>query len=652
MMPRSALLLVSLLAGIALPGVAAPPLVPLDSFVREDEFSTPRLSPDGKYLALTARVARGKRFVPTIMVYGLPGMKLLSASHLPIYEVPLSYTWVSNTRLVIAKGKEQGSLEGPRPTGEVLGMDFDGGKQQYLYGWDMERQSRHGDRFTDNLGAGFVNGAPRTRDGHFFMTTHTFDSQHSMLYKANAATGERKLLAAIDHPYLNYVQQRDGIPRFARGRDKVGNHDILYLREARADKWRVLDDKHPAFGLHPIAFTADDAEFLAASSENGGPGILVRQNISTGKRTTLVSDKLGSITEYQWGANQEMPFAAGTSIGIPSLQYVDDTAPEAAVHKLLSARYPGYYIDFINYTDDGKTLLFAIRSDREPGAYFLFDRATGMDTSLFASRQQIDPEQMAERRPISFKARDGLELHGYLTVPQRADGSKAPLVLLPHGGPHGVADEWFYDNDAQFLASRGYAVLQVNFRGSAGRGAHFRQAGFRQWGGKIQDDLIDGVRWTIAQGLADGGRVCAYGASFGGYAALMVTVRAPELFKCAVGYAGVYDLGLLYKESGAPKGSRLHNVYLDYVGKDPDELQRFSPARQADMIKVPVLLVHGKDDEIADFEHAVVMRAALQKAGRDPEWMAVADEGHGFYATRNVTAFYEKLEAFLGKHLK
>lgn len=651
MLLRPAILFAALLAILPAARSADAALIPIDSFAREDEYAIPRLSPDGKYLAITVRIPRGDRVVPTIMVYGLPDMKQLSASQLPYGSVPIGYTWVSNTRLVVAKGKQVGSLEAPQATGEVLAMNFDGSKQEYLYGWYMANKSRHGDRYTDNKGWGYVSGTPRVRNGHFYMSTLT-DTDESMLYDVDAVRGDRKLLASIANPNLNFIQQRDGTPRFAVGTDRDKNQDVVYRRDDNADKWTIVSDQPEMRGLRPLVFSADDSEYLAVLTPNGGPDQLVRVNLATGKRVAVMRDRIGSVRDFIWGASQDLPFGAGTTVGIPQLRYLNEESVEAKLHKLLGSKFPGNYVDFINYTDDGSRLLFSVRSDREPGAYFLYDRASGKAFPLFATREQIDPEQMAERRPISFKARDGLELHGYITLPLRAAGKLPPLVLMPHGGPHGPSDVWFYDNDAQFLASRGYAVLQVNFRGSGGRGGAFKQSGYRQWGAKIQDDLVDGVRHAIAEGMVDAARVCAYGVSFGGYSALMLTVREPQLFKCAVGFAGVYDLNLFAKEKNTNGSSLIKNIVVDYVGTDKAELDRFSPALRASEIKVPVLLVHGKEDEIATFEHARRMREALEKAGRAPEWMAVDDEGHGFYATKNVTAFYQKLEAFLGKHLK
>jgi dipeptidyl aminopeptidase/acylaminoacyl peptidase len=212
-------------------------------------------------------------------------------------------------------------------------------------------------------------------------------------------------------------------------------------------------------------------------------------------------------------------------------------------------------------------------------------------------------------------------------------------------------DTWFYDRDAQFLASRGYAVLQVNFRGSGGRGIAFQKSGYRQWGSGIQDDLIDGVRWATTKGIADPDRACIFGASFGGYSALMAVIREPDLFKCAVGYAGVYDLPSILTEYKTRRNKRRFNYFTESLGDDTQKLESYSPASQAEKIKVPIFLAHGKEDDIALPSQAELMRNALDKAGKPYEWMMVPQEGHGFYAAKNRIAFYEKLEAFLAKYI-
>jgi dipeptidyl aminopeptidase/acylaminoacyl peptidase len=296
-------------------------------------------------------------------------------------------------------------------------------------------------------------------------------------------------------------------------------------------------------------------------------------------------------------------------------------------------------------------LLFSVNSDRDPGSYYLYDRDAAKASLLFSNMEKLDIEQLAERRPFNFKARDGLVIAGYLTLPSNPAKKKLPMIVLPHGGPFGVNDSWYFDEDAQFLASRGYAVLQVNFRGSSGRGVNFAEAGYRQYGGKMMDDLIDGVKWANAQPEIDASRVCTYGISFGGYAALMLPVREPSLFKCAVGYSGRYDLYSRFTQDSYRGDKRSQKFLAKTMGTDRAQLNQQSPAHLAAKIKLPVMLVHGGNDKTTEIDQAKMMRDALAESGNPAEWILENDEGHGFYDAQRRKEFFERLEAFLGKHL-
>lgn len=645
---RSLVLSMFLLTGHAVPAAAA--AIPLTAFVQQDPFSHPRLAPDGKHIMVTVQVPDQDRNVPVLMTFTVPGMKQVGAIRMPRFEVPLDYRWVTNTRLVIEKGSERGSIDAPVSNGEVLAMDLDGSHQEYLYGHDMFRSSKRGERYGDDYGYGDIQGVPRARDGHIYLASHPWEGSHSLLYDIDTRSAVRKLMADLPYPDLDFLISSDGKPLFAYGHDDEAQ--ALLFRYDAAGNWV----RQSGLGRRylPLAFSNDDRQVLVKWSPDGGPDKLVREDLASGKRITLFDDPAGSFGSPMYGADGDLPFAAYSLVGKPAPRYFDTggrSADGAALHKLLSAQFPDHTLQFIDFSDDGNTLLFGVASDRDPGSYYLFDRKTMKADLLLSLREEIDPAQMAPRRPISFKARDGLVLHGYLTMPAHPPGSKPPLVLLPHGGPFGIADDWFFDTDAQFLASRGYAVLQVNYRGSSTRGPDFQESGYRQWGGKIQDDLVDGVRWAVGTGEVDGGRMCVFGASFGAYSALMLAAREPSMFRCAVGYAGVYDLNLL----GKPENNRLDDLHANYVRKTVGEgrpaLDRVSPVLMADRIRVPVLLVHGGRDKTALVEHAEKMRAALTQAGRPPEWMLAPTEGHGFYTTRNRIEFYRRLEAFLARHL-
>ncbi|QBE65245.1 alpha/beta hydrolase family protein [Pseudoduganella lutea] len=642
-----------LLALPSLPAIAQAPAspIPVLSFARQEQFSQPRLSPDGKHLAVTVRMPIGKRDVPTMTFYSLPDLAIESVVRLPAFQVPLDYYWVSNTRLVVRKGHEQGSREVPTSYGEVLAMDYDGKKQEYLYGYDRFLNSGRTSGYQDDHGFAYVSDIPAERVGRVFLSAYLWGADVSELLDVDSLKGRRRTVARVPHPRFNFLVQNDGQPRFATGSDDNA-HFTLLRREGDSARWTRVPQAKTGTLLQPFAFSADDREFMAWHAERGGPQVLVRENLSTGARHVVASHAEGSVGSAMFGTSRYLPIAAFTSVGKPEVRYLEpDSHPDVILHKQLAAQFPGDVVRFLDVTRDGDKLLFVVRSDRDPGTYYLFDRKSGRADMLFAAMEALEPDQMAERTPVSFKARDGLQLHGYLTMPRNRTSGKVPLVLIPHGGPHGPYDTWYFDTDAQFLASRGYAVLQVNFRGSGGRGETFREAGYRQWHGKIMDDLVDGVRWAVANAGIDGDRMCVFGASFGGYAALTLASRDPELFKCAIGYAGVYDLKLFLEEEEMKRSKTARSYNKLYVGDDVAELDRISPALHAGTIKAPVLLIHGGKDTIAPKEHAFRMREALTKAGRPPEWYYVDYEWHGFYDSENQAEVYRKLETFLAKHI-
>lgn len=651
MRPTTLLFCAALLAA-RLPVLAAPVSMgvppPITAFTGEDQYSLPRLAPDGKHIAITVRMPAGERPVPVVMVYALPDLKVDGAIRLPAFEVPLEVRWVSNNRLVISRGMELGSREKPVSTGELLATDYDGKKQEYLHGYRMFQQSSRGNRYPSDEAYGYIEDVASSYNDHLFVTSRLWEADRTLLFDIDARSAVRKLLATLPVRGLGFLIQHDGKPRFAYGTDE-DNYALLFRRDDASGAWSRVEAKARRYA--PIAFSADDTRFAALYSKAGEPDALVRENLATGERSTLYADPAAEPAGLLYGADGGLPFGARAGNGAARAVYFDENNEDARLHKLLSQQFPGSWVSFHSFSQDGKLLLFGVASDRDPGSYYLFDKNTGKADLLFSAMTGIDPERMAQRRPISFRTRDGQTLYGFLTMPQAAPGVKLPMVLLPHGGPHGVADDWFFDTDAQFLASRGYAVLQVNFRGSDGRGPDFEHAGYREWGGKIQDDLVDGVRWAIGDGRVDPKRICVVGASFGGYAALMLAAREPDMFHCAVGYAGVYDLNLLATTTEAKNDVRILAQIRRYVGTDKAELDRYSPALQAARIKVPVLLVHGGKDKRAPLEQAEAMRDALIKAGHPPAWFLAPNEGHGFYDTKNVTEYYQRLEAFLARHI-
>lgn len=638
-----AALSVCLLLGSA--AAAATDLIPVEDFARHPQLSMPSLSPDGTYFAVRWDDGSSHALVVFRVADASHPVSIL---HMPKYEVPLGIYWASSTRLVVEKGKELGSIDKPFSTGEILATDVDGKNQDYLYGYQDNVGSRTSTRGTDE-GWGSVAGLPEHANGHFYLTSESWKGNHqSSLYDVDASRNIRHLIGDIGVAGMNFMVGADGKAHYAYGRNNDYNYVVYHMQNGG---WSQLSSSQIGGSFAPIYFTPDHERIYASYAVGDGPTSLVEQDEDGGHRTVLAHDGFSSIGSIQWTPNPQQPFATILATGVPTVSYIYPNSPIAALHRAISQKFPGSYVAFLSFSEDGGQLLFSVSSDRDPGTYYLIDTHTYKVSKLFAAAPWIDPAQMAERRPLHFKASDGTELEAILTLPPGRGESKLPMVLLPHGGPIGIQDDWFYDDDAQFLANRGYLVLQVNYRGSSGRGEAFREAGYLKWGTRIQQDLIDGVQWAIGQHYADPKRICVYGGSFGGYSAMMTVIRAPGMFQCAVGYAGIYDLKMMY-DKGDIRESQSGRSYLHQViGKDDADLAANSPDQLADKIDVPVLLVHGEDDQRAPFAQAKAMRAALDAAHKPYEWMAKPGEGHGFYDEHNRVDFYNALQAFLEKHI-
>ena len=337
--------------------------------------------------------------------------------------------------------------------------------------------------------------------------------------------------------------------------------------------------------------------------------------------------------------------------GIPKNEYFDKDDAETKLLMSLDAAFPDQIVDVTSQTRDGHFALVHARSDVDPGRFYLFDTQAKKATFLLAGRSWIDPDQMSQMEPITVTARDGLALHGYLTVPHSSNGKNMPMVVFVHGGPM-ARDDWRFDPIVQFIASRGYAVLQMNYRGSSGYGDKFLEMGYKHWGTTMQDDLTDSVKSVISQGLVNKDRVCIFGGSYGGYAALMSPEREPDLYKCTIGYAGVYSLPMEVQKSdtGTVKSGRTYfkNAYPESLAGQ----QAQSPSYNVDKLKIPVMLVHGGVDKRVPIAQMHFLIEQMAKAGKKPEIVLVKDkEAHGFRDPDNNIELYTKLQAFLAEHI-
>ena len=305
-----------------------------------------------------------------------------------------------------------------------------------------------------------------------------------------------------------------------------------------------------------------------------------------------------------------------------------------AIHKSIEATFPEDEV-YVNWTKTEDKAVVTTTSDVNPGETYLYDRSNGS---------------------MSFKARDGMLISGYLTVPINSDGKNLPLIINPHGGPN-ARDMWGYNPEHQFFASRGYAVLSMNFRGSTGYGREHVKSANKQWGRTMQDDVTDSLNWAVDQGIANKDKVCIYGASYGGYAVMAGITKTPDLYKCAVNYVGVTDMKLLFTKR--PEiweiWDEQQKVEIGDYETEQEYLDAVSPIQMVDRIKTPLYIVHGVRDWRVDRAHADVLKRELikngKKEGEDFWWMMKADEGHGFRLEENKMELYSELDDFFGRYL-
>ena len=328
-----------------------------------------------------------------------------------------------------------------------------------------------------------------------------------------------------------------------------------------------------------------------------------------------------------------------------------------AVYDSIEASFPNDKVSIGSWTNEEDKAIITTWSDTNPGEMYFYDRTKGNIAFIAKSRPWINKNEMSPMLPISFEARDGLTVSGYLTLPKNSDGKNLPLIVNPHGGPN-ARDYWGYNPEHQFLASRGYAVLSMNFRGSTGYGRKHVKEANRQWGRKMQDDVTDSVNWAVEQGIADADNVCIYGASYGGYAVMAGITKTPDMYKCAVNYVGVTDMALLFSER--PKiweiWDEQQKIEIGDYENEKEYLDAVSPINLVDRISTPLYIVHGVRDWRVDIKHAQKLRKELirtgKKEGEDFWWMVKTDEGHGFVGEANKMELYTELEEFFGRYLK
>jgi len=570
-----------------------------------------------------------------------------------------NYHWVSDRRIVLSMSEKDGGVSTPFSTGELWGIDADGKNTLYLFGY----------RGRDSVGTNIKNGVKTNASA--FVLEPVADANDTILVairswgangetpfadlaRMNVRTGAlNKNAGRIPLRYFdNVLVDKNNSVRLVSGFTTERFSQLLY-RDPKTSEWiNINDEKKTGRVIEPLAYMQNGEDIYARVSQSGKLDYLIQFNPETKTEQTIYTPRQADIGGLFRTADRNDAYALGTFDDRGGYVFLNKDLPEATMVKNVMSGFPGELVIANSFSRDGRFASVLVTSDVNPGDYYIFDRDANKLSFVLRARPDINPDEAASVEPIEFKARDGLIIRGWLTRPvNSAANVKMALVVMPHGGPYGVVDRWEFNPEAQLLASRGYAVLQINFRGSGGYGVDFMNAGMKEWGGKMQQDITDATRWVIGQNQIDANRVCIYGISYGAYASLMAVATEPGLFKCAIGYAGVYELGAMARQGDINNTAYGRQYLADIFVDDPSWLNARSPTHLAAQIKAPVLLIHGGADQRAPIAQGKAMQKTLAAAGNPPVWVYEASEGHGFFDPKKRLNAYQNIIDFLEKNI-
>jgi dipeptidyl aminopeptidase/acylaminoacyl peptidase len=620
------------------------------SFTDYPEFEDLKISPKGTYLAFTQH-ADNREY---LIVARSSDFSILSKISFGLDTDVQTFDWVNDERILLSPGRAFfGQLDFKQPTGEIFGVNADGTDFETLFGFQAD-DGRSGTRVKTReaieAAGRIVDLLPDDPD-HVIVQSigYGVEGEFNQAWLMDVNTGALKNLARSPIRNGTFITDASHEVRYVTGSNLRNVEELWFFTKNK--RWELLfDDEDEERWLIPNGPYGKDGKVLVRDLGGTGTWGLSAWDPETGQKRELFHHPVVDIESYYFDNDSQL-WAIEYVDHFPDFFYPDESHPFVALHKALRATFKDYTVRIVDETDARDKVIVSVEAPQFPGTFLVMDTQKQEFQRRLRRYPKLPADALSRVDPIEFKARDGQTIRGYLTVPMNTGGKNLPMVVLPHGGPHGIYDRWTFDFETQLLASRGYAVLQVNFRGSGGRGEPFLKSGHGEWGGKMQDDVTDATRWAISDGVADPERICIYGGSYGAYAALTGAFKEPDLYKCAVGMSGVYDLNLMFS-AGDIAGAMRGLSYLNKVlGEDKALLASRSPVDNADKIKAKVMLIHGKQDPRAPIQHAERMRKALRDQGKEAVWVTERGESHGIYSEENRVQVYEALLGFLKENI-
>lgn len=602
-----------------------PRRIPLREFFRNPERTSYLISPDGKWISFLSPYERRKN----IFIVPRAGGEARRLTEVTDRDIG-GYFWKGNEHIVYLRdfgGDENFHLFSVTMNGSVEQIDltpFPGVRVDIVD--DLE------DHPTDML-----------------ISTNERSPEVFDVYRINVATGAMRLVAENPGNIVQWSTDHDGSVRIAVTSDGVNS--TLLFRSHDDDSFRAVITTSFKETLSPLFFTFDNAKLYALSNLGRDKAALVIFDPATAKETEALFEHPEVDVSNLFYSRKRKALTAITYI-TDKLERKFLDAEIENIFRDLTSKLPGYELSLAGWNKDEDIYIVRTYSDRSLGAYYVYETVNGNLTKLADVSPWLHEDELAEVKPIRYTSRDGLVIHGYLALPVGYDPKNLPVVVNPHGGPW-VRDTWGYNPEVQFFANRGYAVLKVNYRGSTGYGRKFWEASFKQWGKAMQDDVTDGVRWLIEQGIADPKRIAIYGGSYGGYCTLAGLTFTPEIYKCGIDYVGVSNL-FTFMNTIPPYWKPYLEMMYEMVGhpeRDKDYLEASSPVFHVDKIVAPLMVLQGAKDPRVNIDESNQIVEALRARGIDVPYIVRENEGHGFHNEENRFDAYEAMEAFLEKHL-